>query len=50
VPTRGVAGDSGVTALALFVVTAVLAVVLAVLFYLAWPPVLVSVIGTVPAL
>ena len=38
------------TALALFVVTAVLAVLLAVLFHLAWPPVLVSVVGTVPAL
>ena len=38
------------TALALFVVTAALAVLLAVLFQLAWPPVLVSVVGTVPAL
>ena len=38
------------TALALFVVTAALAVLLAVLFHLAWPPVLVSIVGTVPAL
>jgi hypothetical protein len=39
-----------VTALALVVVTASLAVLLAVLFHLAWPPVLVSVVGTLPAL
>jgi uncharacterized protein YidB (DUF937 family) len=39
-----------VTALALLVVTAALAVLLAVLFHLAWPPVLVAIVGTVPAL
>jgi hypothetical protein len=39
-----------VTALALVVVTVSLAVLLAVLFHLAWPPVLVSVVGTLPAL
>ncbi len=48
--SRAGARRAGVTALALFVVTAVLAVLLAVLFHLAWPPVLVSVVGTVPAL
>ena len=48
--SRADARRAGVTALALFVVTAALAVLLAVLFHLAWPPVLVSVVGTVPAL
>ena len=48
--SRAGARRAGVTALALFVVTAALAVLLAVLFHLAWPPVLVSVVGTVPAL
>ena len=47
---RAGARRAGVTALALFVVTAALAVLLAVLFHLAWPSVLVSVVGTVPAL
>ena len=40
----------GVTALALLVVTAALAVLLAVLFHLAWPPVVVSIVFAVPAL
>ena len=48
--SRADARRAGVTALALVVVTAALAVLLAVLFHLAWPPVLVSVVGTVPAL
>ena len=47
---RAGARRAGVTALALFVVTAALAVLLAVLFHLAWPPVLVAIVGTVPAL
>ena len=38
------------TALAVLVVTAALAVLLAVLSHLAWPPVLVAILGTVPAL
>ena len=41
---------AGVTALALLVVTAVVAWWLAVSFHLAWPPVLVSIVGTLPAL
>ena len=48
--SRADARRAGVTALALFVVTVALAVLLAVLFHLAWAPVLVSVVGTVPAL
>ena len=47
---RAGARRAGVTALALLVVTAALAVLLAVLFHLAWPPVLVSILGTVPTL
>jgi hypothetical protein len=39
-----------VTALAVLIVTAALAVLLAVLFHLAWPPVVVAILGTVPAL
>jgi hypothetical protein len=39
-----------VTALAVLIVTAVLALLLAVLSHLAWPPVLVAILGTVPAL
>jgi threonine/homoserine/homoserine lactone efflux protein len=39
-----------VRALGVLVVTAVLAVLLAVLFHLAWPPVVVAILGTVPAL
>ena len=41
---------AGVTALALLAVTAALALLLAVLSHLAWPPVLVSILGSVPAL
>ena len=41
---------AGVTALALLAVTAALAVLLAVSFRLAWPPVLVSILGSVPGL
>ena len=41
---------AGWTALALLTVTAALGVLLAVLSRLAWPPVLVSIIGTLPAL
>ena len=48
--SRAGARRAGVTALALFLVTAALAVLLAVVFHLAWPSVLVSVVGTVPAL
>ena len=36
--------------LALFAMTAALALLLAVLSDLAWPPVLVAILGTVPAL
>ena len=39
-----------VTALAVLIVTAALAVLLAVLSHLAWPPVVVAILGTVPAL
>lgn len=39
-----------VMALAVFVGTIVLALLLAVLFHLAWPPVLVAIVGTMPAL
>ena len=38
------------TALAVLVVTAGLAVLLAVLFHLAWPPVVVAIVGTLPTL
>jgi hypothetical protein len=41
---------AGVTALGVLVVTAGLAVLLAVLFHLAWPPVLVAIVGALPAL
>jgi uncharacterized protein YidB (DUF937 family) len=41
---------AGWTALALLAVTTALAVLLAVLSHLAWPPVLVSIIGTLPTL
>jgi hypothetical protein len=47
---RAGAQRAGVIALALLVVTAAMAVLLALSFHLAWPPVLVSIIGTVPAL
>src|SRR5260370_37533439 len=39
-----------VTALAVLIVTAALAVLLAVLSHLAWPPVVVAILGTLPAL
>jgi hypothetical protein len=45
----GGARRAGVTALGVLAVTAALAVLLAVLSHLAWPPVLVSVVGAVPA-
>ena len=41
---------AGVTALPLLAVTAVVAWRLAVSFHLAWPPVLVPIVGTLPAL
>jgi hypothetical protein len=41
---------AGVTALVLLVATATLALLLALSFHLAWPPVLVSIVGTLPAL
>src|ERR1039458_2998084 len=41
---------AGVTALAVLVVTAGLAVLLAVVFHLAWPPAAVAILGTLPAL
>ena len=41
---------AGVTALAVVVVTAGLAVLLAVVFGLAWPPVVVAIVGTLPTL
>ena len=47
---RAGARRAGVTALAVLVVTAALALLLAVLFHLAWPPVVVAILGTVPAL
>jgi hypothetical protein len=47
---RAGARRAGVTALALLIVTAALALVLALSSHLAWPPVLVSIIGTLPAL
>jgi hypothetical protein len=47
---RAGARRAGLTALAVLIVTAALAVLLAVLFHLAWPPVLVAILGTVPAL
>ena len=40
----------GVSALAVLVLTAGLAVLLAVVYGLAWPPVLVAIVGTLPAL
>ena len=48
----GLAGArrAGLTALILFAVTVAVAILLAVLFHLAWPPVLVAIAGTVPAL
>jgi len=48
--SRAGARRAGVTALALLVVTAALAVLVAVLSHQAWPPVLVSILGTLPAL
>lgn len=39
-----------VTALAVLIVTAALAVLLAVLSHLAWPPVVVAILGTLPTL
>ena len=47
---RAGARRAGVTALAILVVTAALAVLLAVLSHLAWPPVLVTILGGVPTL
>jgi hypothetical protein len=47
---RAGARRAGATALAVLVVTAGLAVLLAVVFGLAWPPVMVSIVGTLPAL
>jgi Tetratricopeptide repeat/NB-ARC domain len=47
---RAGARHAGVTALALLAVTAALAVLVAVLSHLAWPPVLVAILGTLPAL
>ncbi len=47
---RAGAWRAGVTALAVLIVTAALAVLLAVQFHLAWPPVMVAILGTVPAL
>ena len=47
---RAGARRAGVTALALLAVTATLALVLALSSDLAWPPVLVSIVGTLPAL
>jgi hypothetical protein len=41
---------AGVTALAVLIVTAALAVLLAVVFHLAWPPVVVAILGTLPTL
>ena len=49
-PGRAGARRAGVTALTLLAVTAALALVLALSFHLAWPPVLVSIAGTLPAL
>src|SRR5258708_4891900 len=47
---RAGAGRAGVTALVVLIVTAMLAVMLAARYHLAWPPVVVSILGTVPAL
>ena len=47
---RAGARRAGATAVAVFAVTAGLTVLLAVLFHLAWPPVLIALVGTVPAL
>jgi len=47
---HGSARRAGITALALLVVTAVLAWLLTLLFHVAWPPILVSIVGTLPAL
>ena len=41
---------AGVTALAVLLVTAALAVLLTVRYHLAWPPVAVAILGTLPAL
>lgn len=41
---------AGVTALAVLLVTAALAVLLAVRYHLAWPPLVVAILGTLPAL
>ncbi len=51
-PRRPAGGTrrAGVVALGVLVVTAALAVLLAVLSHLAWPPVVVAILGTVPAL
>jgi len=49
-PGRASAWRVGITALALLTVTAALALVLAHSSHLAWPPVLVSIVGTLPAL
>ena len=51
-PARGrvSARRAGVSALAVFAGTAALAVLVAVLSGLAWPPVIVAILGTVPAL
>ncbi len=46
----GGAWHAGVTALGVLAVTAALAVLVAVRYHLAWPPVLVAILGTVPAL
>ena len=47
---RAGARRAGVTALAVLLVTAALAVLLAVRYHLAWPPVVVAILGTLPAL
>ena len=47
---RAIVRRAAVTALALLAVTAAVAWRLAVSFHLAWPPVLVSIVGTLPAL
>jgi hypothetical protein len=47
---RAAVRRAGVTALAVLIVTAALALLLAVLFHLAWPPVVVAILGTLPAL
>ena len=47
---RAAARRAGVKAIALLAVTAALALLLAVLSHQAWPPVLVAILGTLPAL